>query len=293
MVVESARQVFNEAGIYPNYYLQKGSHEKDLFIHQGKTAVLLECKNSRVRAFRGATDDLLRFESDFENSVQYGYEQANEVKRHILENEESTFLDAKGKPKFSIKKREIEKIYIVCVTATPRGPFGTDLSYELKKKDSEPFPLALSLFDFETICKHFDSQQFTRYLEAREKLHGRVVTGDELNYAGYFLKFGHLDLEEGTFVADDFSSIFDREWYRGKGMAVEEPTNPPVLTKMVRKGNRMSFERSTGQKESMRLPEWVIERTVGRSPIRMKGSDRNKRCPCKSGLKMKHCCGID
>ena len=94
LVRDSARKVFPKAAIYSNYYVQKGSLEKDLFIRDGDTVVLIECKNSRVRAFRGATDDLIKFENDFENSVQYGYDQANDVKRRILENEETTFLDA-------------------------------------------------------------------------------------------------------------------------------------------------------------------------------------------------------
>jgi len=283
LVAESAKKVFPKAAIHRNYYLQKGSFEKDLFILHERTVILIECKNSRVRTFRGATDDLIKFESDFANSVQYGYEQANEVKRRILENEETTFLDAHGRPKFVVKRSEIDKIYIVCVSITPRGPFGTDLSYELKKDDSEPFPLALGLFDFDTICKHFDSKQFIQYLEARERLHGHVTTGDELNYAGYFLKFGHLNIEGTTFITDDFSGIFDRRWYRERGIDVEEPEGGPVLTRMVRKGNRMTIEHSSGKKERIQLPEWVIERTVGKSPIRMKGSDRNKPCPCNSG----------
>jgi hypothetical protein len=293
LVAESAEKVFPRESIHRNYYLEKGNLEKDLFIFHDRVVVLIESKNSRVRAFRGAADDLTKFESDFENSVQYGYEQANEVKRRILESEETTFLDDRGRPKFSIKKSEVDRIYIVCVSVTPRGPFGTDLSYQLKKQADEPFPLALGLFDFETICKHFDSRQFVKYLAARELLHGRATTGDELNYAGYFLKFGHLDFEAKTFVADDFSGIFDRKWYREQGFDVEEPSTGPVLTSMTRRGNRVSIEHSSGQRENFKLPEWAVRRTVGKSPIKMKGSERNKPCPCKSGLKLKHCCGVN
>jgi hypothetical protein len=292
VVEESARKIFPKADIHSNYYLQKGSLEKDLLIRDGDTLILIECKNSKLRAFRGATDDLVKFENDFENSVQYGYDQANEVKRRILENDEATFLNAKWAPEFSVKRADIKKIFIVCVTTTPRGPFGTDLSYELKKENGEPFPLALGLFDFETICKHFDSQQFVQYLEGRQVLHGRVRTGDELNYAGYFLKFGNLDFQDHTFVTDDFSGIFDRKWYREQGMEVEEPSDGPALTSMVRQGNRVKVGHSTGREEVIQLPQWVIERTVGKSPIKMKGSERNKPCPCGSGLKLKRCCGV-
>jgi hypothetical protein len=248
------------------------------------TLILVECKNSKLRAFTGATDDLIKFENDFENSIR--------VKRLIREREEVTFLDAKGRPEFSVKRADIKNIFIVCVTTTPRGPFGTDLSYELKKVSGEPFPLALGLFDFQTICKHFDSQQFVQYLEERQALHGRVQTGDELNYAEYFLKFRNLDFQDHTFVTDDFSGIFDRKWYRERGTQVAEPSDGPVLTGMERRGNRVKVGHSTGREEIIQLPEWVIERTVGKSPIKMKGSERNKACPCGSGLKLKRCCGV-
>ena len=56
--------------------------------------------------------------------------------------------------------------------------------------------------------------KFVDYLSAREKLHGRARTGDELNYAGYFLRYGNLDLEDFTFLTDDFSGVFDRAWYK-------------------------------------------------------------------------------
>src|SRR4029077_5670443 len=141
-----------------------------------------------------------------------------------LENEETTFFDRLGRPYFSIRKDENEEINLVCVTRTPRGVLGTQLSYELKKTKDEPFPLALGLFDFQTISKHFDANQFIRYLKAREPLHGRVRTGDELNYAGFFLKHGHLTFENGTFINDDFSGIFDRRWYREQGIEIDEPT---------------------------------------------------------------------
>ncbi len=293
LVFEAAAKLFPGAGIYPNYYVQKGSHEKDLVIVHGKTLIIIECKNTRVRAFRGTADDLLKFENDFENAVQFGYDQALEVKNRILANEETIFYDEGGKEYFSVRKAEIERIFIVCITPTTRGPLGTNLSYELKKHQDEPFPLSLGLFDFQTICTHFKADQLIEYLKAREKLHGVATTGDELNFAGYFLKFGHLNLQKGEFLADDFSSYFDRKWYRERGTDVEEPPDTPVSTTMRRKGNQIYVEHGSGKKEVIRLPDWVVGRTIGKSPIRMRGSDRNKPCPCGSGLKLKRCCGVN
>lgn len=292
-VTERMRKVFQGGEIYPNYYLERGGQEKDLLVRHGDTLILLECKNTRVRPFKGSGDDLLKFEEDFKNSIQLGYEQALEVKRRILENQEAVFFDNRGEPYFSVRRNEIKRFYIVCVTITPRGLFGTDLSYELKKPDAEPYPLALKLLDFDTICRHLGQpEQFIAYLEARERLHGHVRTGDELNFAGYFLKYGNLDLQEVTFLDDTFSGIFDRAWYKEKGIEVEEPNSPPVLTSMTRSGNRLLFEHSTGRKELIKVPPELVERASGRPVIRMKGSKRNEPCPCGSGRKLKHCHGI-
>jgi len=294
-VTQRMKKVFSSAAIYPNYFLERGGHEKDLFVHDGDSAILIECKNSRVRPFKGGGDDLLKFEEDFKNSIQFGYEQALAVKRRILENEETAFFDEKGIPYFSVRRNGIKRfyIYIMCVTIAPRGPLGTDLSYQLKRPEGEPFPLALNLFDLDTICKHFTgAEQFVAYLQAREHLHGRVHTGDELNFAGYFHKYGNLNFEDHTQVADDFSGIFDRKWYKEKGIEVEEPSNPPVCTSITRGGNRVLFEDSTGRKEVIRVPPDLVERASGRPVIRMKGSNRNRPCPCGSGRKLKHCHGV-
>lgn len=292
LVLEAVTNPFDGASVYHNYYLQKGSHEKDLMVVYCKTVIIIECKNARVRAFRGAADDLLKFESDFENAVQYGYDQAIEVKRQILANEETTFYHRDGRAYFSIQNSQVDQIFIVCITPTTRGPLGTNLSYELMKQEGEPFPLSLGLFDFQTVCTHFKADQLIEYLKAREKLHGIATTGDELNFAGYFLKFGHLSLQRGEFLTDDFSSFFDRKWYRERGVVVDEPPDKPVSVSMRRKGNRLYIERGNRKTEVIPLPPWVIERTAGKSPIKMKGSDRNRRCPCGSGLKLKRCCGV-
>jgi SEC-C motif len=284
---------FPDALVYPNYYIDKGGHEKDLLVHAGDTIILVECKNSKIRAFEGTSADLLKFESDFENSIQFGFEQALEVKRRILEAEETTFFDEKGREWFTIKRGKVKKLYIVCITATPRGLFGTDLSYELSKPADEPFPLALRLFDFDLICKHLNGPgQFVSYLLEREGLHGHVRTGDELNFAGYFLKYGNLNFADGTMVADDFSSIFDRTWFREQGVEVEEPTGPPVTTALAREGNRLTITQADGRKQTSRVPPRWIEGASGRPPLRMKGSQRNNPCPCGSGRKFKHCHGL-
>jgi hypothetical protein len=290
-VANKLRSIFPKAAIYQNYYVEKGSREKDILVAQDDTVILVECKNSRVRGFAGGGDDLVKYDSDFEKSVQYAYGQALEVKQLLRANAETVFYDEKKREWFKLFGVQIKRIFIVCITITPRGAFGTDLSYQLEKPATEPFPASINLFDFDTITKHLNTpERFTGYLSARESLHGKAHTGDELNYAGYFLKYGNLNIADNVFLDDTFATIFDRKWYAEKGIAVEEPTNDLIVTSVERKGNKVMFE-SSGSRSEVLIPPAVFDHIARTRGIAMKGSDRNKPCPCGSGRKFKICCG--
>jgi hypothetical protein len=291
-VADSLRKLFPKAEFYKNYYPEKGQFEKDLLVLDGHSVLIVECKNAKIRGFNGTADDLVKFDRDFENSIQYCYDQANDVKQRILDSDgEVIFYDKKGREYFSLKKSEIGQIFILCVTLTPRGPFGTDLSLELEKTTDEPFPLAVTMFDLETMCQHFSGEQFLAYLTARSNLHGRVHTGDELNFSGYFLKYGHLTIKDGTHLADDFSGVFDRRWHREKGINIPEPSNPPVEFGMTRRGSRIVIDKSYEQAETIQIAPEIYEHITAHPMVKMKGEERNNPCPCGSGRKLKHCHG--
>jgi hypothetical protein len=239
-----------------------------------------------------ASSDLGRFQNDFKESVQFGFEQALETKRFILQNDEAIFLDKRGNRYFSTKKQEIKEIFIVCIAENPRGPLGTDLSYFLSKDSSEPFPLAMRLFDFETICQRLvTADRLIAYLKGRETLHGRVITGDELNCAGYFLRFGNLEMPPGM-LDDDFSKVVDNVWYREQGISIEDPYGPPSHTEMIRVGKTIRLRDSRMGKILDRIdippdhPSYLKKLKVDLSSV-----GRNSLCPCGSGLKFKKCHG--
>ena len=256
------------------------------------TLILFECKNSRVRGFAGGGNDLIKYDSDFENSVQYAFEQALDVKQRIRNNEETIFYDEKGRESFKVRRSEICRFLIVCIAITPRGEFGTDLSYLLQKPGDEPYPVSINLFDFGTIAKYLNTpEHFLGYLSAREPLHGRVMTGDELNFAGYFLKYGNLNFPDGMLVDDSHSSVFDRKWYAEKGIPVDEPVGGPAITSIERKGDKVIVEDPSGRHE-VTIPAHIREFVARSRGIAMTGADRNRLCACGSGKKAKKCCGL-
>jgi hypothetical protein len=293
-VADILRSLDRKAQIESNFYLEKGQNEKDIFFLSDRKVLLVECKNYRIRDFQGRLADVRRFEDDFGRSVQYSYEQALAAKRFILDRDVATFVDAKGAPKFTVRRTDFDEIFILCVTENPRGPLGTDLSYFLQKPDSEPYPLAMRVLDFETICKHFKkSEQLFEYLKGRESMHGAVVTGDELNFAGFFFRYGKFPDKSVTMITDDFSSFFDEAWYREKGVTVRDKASAEPFTSVIkRSGNTVTFSNAkTGEKlDSFEFPKGHPAYAESLRH-RMKGSDRNRPCPCGSGKKFKRCHG--
>ena len=96
----------------------------------------------------------------------------------------------------------------------------TDLSLLLEKDPEAPFPLAINILDLDTLLDAFayfewGPERFREYLDGREKMHGRVAAGDELEYAGYRIEHGSFDQ---MFVTDfdqialnpTYSEVFDR-----------------------------------------------------------------------------------
>jgi len=291
-VATRLKGIFPDAEIHQNYFVERGRLEKDILVRHGHTLILFECKNSRVRGFAGGGNDLIKYDSDFENSVQYAFEQALDVKQRIRNNEETIFYDEKGRESFKVRRSEICRFLIVCIAITPRGEFGTDLSYLLQKPGDEPYPVSINLFDFGTIAKYLNTpEHFLGYLSAREPLHGRVMTGDELNFAGYFLKYGNLNFPDGMLVDDSHSSVFDRKWYAEKGIPVDEPVGGPAITSIERKGDKVIVEDPSGRHE-VTIPAHIREFVARSRGIAMTGADRNRLCACGSGKKAKKCCGL-
>jgi hypothetical protein len=108
------RSIFPDAEIHQNYYVEKGQLEKDILVRHGDTVILIECKNSRVRGFAGGGDDLIKYDTDFEKSVQYAYDQALDVKQRIGHEDETVFYDDKGREAFRLRRLEVKRFFIVC-----------------------------------------------------------------------------------------------------------------------------------------------------------------------------------
>jgi len=240
--------------------------------------------------FRDPDKAFVRLKRAFraETGLQKAFEQANRLVSR-LNNGERVFLhDADGNQVGLLEPNSARVAIATCVTRDNFGLLATNLSLLLEKDAGDAYPWAVNVLDLWSLAEGWEylkwgSKQLRDYLEQRIRLHGRVISDDELDYAGSFIKHGSFgDFPKGKRTViqlnPDYSSVFD-EIYRHKYLegppVVLERTAPPVFTDF---------------RESLRQGRPVIVKSQGERASRRKVG-RNELCPCDSGKKFKKCCG--
>ncbi len=235
----------NEATFYDSVYENdKGQNEHDLLIKLNDFLLIVEIKASKQKEpFRDPDKAFIRIKRDFKSDrgIQKAFDQANNLKSLINSQEKTQLFDSKGNIVLEIEKASISKIYIICVTVEQLGMIASNLSLLLEKDADEPYPLAVNLYDLESLLDGFaykkkNKTDFLLYLDEREKYHKQLYASDELEIAGSFLSYDSLsktikskDIQ--MFFTLDMSNIFDKIYFEKKGIEYElEESKEPVLT---------------------------------------------------------------
>lgn len=263
--------------------------EHDLVIVDNDICLIVESKASPpVEPFRDPDKAFARLRDAFkaDTGIQKAYTQGMHLWRRLRGGESVLLYNEKGQVVTQLSPNLIDHTFCVCVTFHDFGPLATDLALLLEKKDKEPYPWALNVFDLEALgeaWKYFGwtTTDLTRYLRQRVLLHGKVFSDDELVFAGSWIQHGNFDdviKAPADFISlnSHYSDIFDSLYVHlhQDGPPVEVKKTPPVLMdlgKSLRTGN----------------PIWVDN--MGKAKTSKVG--RNDPCPCGSGTKYKKCHG--
>jgi hypothetical protein len=272
--------------------------ETDLLIPYGRTLLICEVKAKALRDPLYTEGNIQKIEKDFQVSIQAAYSQALRTRNYILSQESASFVDKKRRPLAVLRRDELDDYLLMVVTAESFGSLATDLSFLLEKERDDPYPMTISLFDLELLVTRLNSpDKFLDYASQRRQLHGSVYTNDELDFAGYYLRYGNLDFSaqlkgRGVLVLDgSFARVFDEDWYEAHGFKIEKGSeaNGPYFSVIKRHGDEITLgvEGLPETFETIRLDE----ETTTKSISRRKRPRRNAPCPCGSGKKYKKCCG--
>jgi hypothetical protein len=195
---------------------------------------------------------------------------------------------------------------IICITLDDFGSLATDLSLLLKIQPNEKYPFVTNLYDFETLLWGFGKEKkneidFLKYLDKRERLHGRVYTFDELEIADHFLKYGSFcKFDEADRISFDITNalIFDKHYFAEHGVKYpieNNDKNGPYYIEIKRQGNKIvtgikgfpdTYEEINLANNSNKTNNIIEKDNKDSGKI-----GRNDPCPCGSGKKYKKCCG--
>jgi len=251
-------------------------HDGVLILNEAKSSDMVEPSRTPDRAYQRVKG---HFKSD--RGIQHGFDQAQHIV-DLVRNAPGPFdLYAKdGSVLATIDPTQVKKILIICTTMESFRPLAVNLTYLLEKQANQDYPLAVNLFDLETMVAGFlrksnPAEEFVRYASQRVASMGAVTADDELNLAGIYLKDGNLPrpMHGKRIVASDGSEYFDDLYFEENEV---KRTGHTSINEMAVRGVERMIEREAALQ------------TVRNAKPKV---GRNETCPCGSGKKYKKCHG--
>ncbi len=217
---------------YSNYHSKKNT-EQDLLILSRRTAFIIEVKASKFREPFRNPNGFKRLESDFKDSIQYGYEQCLRIEDLFYDDQPFSIFDKNEKLLYEIDPKKYEEVFSIVVTLERLGSIQSDLGLMLNKEENVDYPWSVYIDDLETFLmalrkvKNSPIVAFKEFLRDRHKLHGKAYITDEMDVCGTFLSNPKLFKEiatnkdaSATFLPDN-QQIFDDLYFTGLGFKDE------------------------------------------------------------------------
>ena len=216
IVCNLLRPVFGSNNVFPSVKIKKTKEKTvtdiDVLCIIGNKALCVQVKSKKmtISARKGEVNALVR---DFKGAFQNAYEQGLTCCDYI-KSKECTFLDENGN-KLTIPEY-IKDVYILCVTTEnyPAIPYCSFVL--LDKKDTNPNPLFLSVFDLELLAHYLKKPfDFMYYIRQRTLLMDYFWADEEIVFLGYHLmnKLWRDPQYHRMSLDTDFANAIDRNYY--------------------------------------------------------------------------------
>jgi hypothetical protein len=218
-----------------------------LAVHNNK-AIIFQVKSKKLTAL-SKKGNIKSIQSDFKKAVKDAYEQGLTASECLKSSNDYLFV-LKAEPNFQFDF-DIKQSFVVTIVLDDY-PAITHQTHILLEKEYEEFPVALNIFDLETVANYLNtSGKFIDYIERRIKFSKYYNADNELSYLGFHLKKGLQKFPDSDMIGLDesWAQFFDEDYY-GKISGIKKI------------------------QENLR-----------------KKTGRNESCPCGSGTKYKKCHG--
>jgi len=253
-VANEFARLFSEASLFLEnvYETPERAYEHDLVILWKSILLVVEAKASPpIEPFRDPEKAFVRIRDSFRSNtgIQKGFSQALRLQRKLEGGTPLELFDSHGREVASITTADVTETHLVCITRDDFGVLAADLSFLLEKELDDPFPWAANILDLAYLI---DTWQYFRwgpeellcYLRDRRRLHGLVISSDELEMAGFFVEHGGLEhlLQRGAdriLLSIRYSDVLDKVYATAKGgPPVHYSPSLPYFTNLP----RMCFE---------------------------------------------------
>ncbi|MGB1318991.1 MAG: hypothetical protein ACPG5W_12315, partial [Flavobacteriales bacterium] len=209
-----------KAQVFKGFYTQE-KHEQDLLIIIDGLALIIEAKASNRDEPRRDPDKayqvILR---NFDKTIQKGYDQAYRVKEKFLYDEKLRLYEDQRLSKhiIDLNTSKYYHAFSIVVTQERFGQIQTDMSELLEIWDDDGYPWSICIDDLEVFLLYLKKKNkkksfLTLFLNVRQKLHGKLITADELEVCGGFLN-GKINLKLANSdtvlpLTPDLAGVFD------------------------------------------------------------------------------------
>ncbi len=199
-VARNARLLFGEnATIWEHVFEQPDSQfEHDLIVFDEELCIIFEAKASPpAEPFRDPDKAFTRIRDAFrgDTGIQKAFEQGNHIVSRLNRGEVVRLFGANGSEIGQLLPTSSKLVCCACITRDDFGPLATNLSLLLEKEPDDAYPWAVNIVDLSTLAEawgyfRWGSLELRRYLEQRLKVHGKVFSPYELDFAGCFVRHG-------------------------------------------------------------------------------------------------------
>jgi len=226
--IEETFQSFfdNKAFVYRSFFTQDGNEQDLLFLIDG-FAFIVEAKASKRDEPRRDPDKAYPLIlSNFDETIQKGYDQAYRVKSKFLNRETLKIYRNQQLTQhlIDIRTKNYHGAYSVIVTLERFGQMQTDLNDLLQIWDDDTFPWSVCIDDLEVFLLYMKKKKkkasdLASFLQMREKLHGHLICSDELEVCGGYLTGtltnAHASSDDTLALTPDLVAVFDEAYHKG------------------------------------------------------------------------------
>lgn len=213
---EILEKIFGEERVFKSVRIEsrKGYDDTDIDVLciLGSIALCVQVKSKKLTQLsRQGNFEQLR--KDFKGAVQDAYNQGLVCRERILEKK-ATFYNEKNE-KINLLEG-IEDVYLLVVTTENYPTLTHQSSTLLDKKENNPFPLVVTIFDLELIGHYLDKPyDFLYYVRQRIDLMESYYAEEEMHFLGYHLinklwkspEYGYV------MITSEYGQLIDRNYY--------------------------------------------------------------------------------